>query len=42
MWQRQTQVAALSGTWRLMAAGWGSWMMITSQPPEISVAFSAL
>ena len=42
MWQRQTQVLALSGTRRLIPAGWGSWMMITSQSPVISEAFISL
>ena len=42
MWQRQTQWPALSGTCRLTPAGWGSWTMITSQPPVISVAFISL
>ncbi len=42
MWQRQTQVPALSGTCLLIAAGCGSWTMMTSQSPSISVAFSAL
>ena len=42
MWQRQIQVLAFSGTCLRIAAGCGSWTMITSQPPEISVALSAL
>jgi hypothetical protein len=42
MWQRQTQVFALSGTCPRMAAGWGSWTMITSQFPSTSFAFISL
>jgi hypothetical protein len=42
MWQRQIQVAALFGTCLRIAAGCGSWTMITSQSPEISVALSSL
>src|ERR671924_163964 len=41
MWHRQIQVLPLFGTCRLIAAGCGSWTMITSHSPEISVAFSA-
>ena len=42
MWQRQTHVFAFSGTCPRIAAGWGSWTMITSQPPSISFAFISL
>ena len=42
MWQRQTQVFAFSGTCFRIAAGCGSWTMITSQSPSISVALRAL
>ncbi len=42
MWQRQIQLFAFSGTCLRIAAGCGSWTMITSQPPEISLALSAL
>ena len=42
MWQRHTHVSAFSGTCCLIAAGCGSWTMITSQPPSISLAFISL
>ena len=42
MWQRQTHVFAFSGTCPRIAAGCGSWTMITSQPPSISFAFISL
>ncbi len=42
MWQRHTQWRLFSGTCARMPAGWGSWTMITSHPPEISAAFRSL
>ena len=42
MWQRHTQSCAFSGTSERIAAGWGSWTMITSQPPSSSRAFISL
>ena len=42
MWQRQTHERALSPTSWCIAAGWGSWTMQTSHPPESSRAFISL
>ena len=37
MWQRQIQLFAFSGTCWWIAAGWGSWTMIASQPSVSSL-----
>ena len=42
MWQRQIQDPAFSGASACTAAGWGSWTMQTSQPPESSRALISL